>query len=169
MEPYEKDYCGEICSFLEAEVRRLREESAALKREMREAGKRMAEEDPYAGLYQNIDSEVSGMGRHIMEMERRVERAGKNDLEAGFLEKLRLSPYFGRVNFSGEDAGEDAEAERYYIGLRTLMRHEDARILTYDWRAPVSALFYTGEVGKASYQAPGGVVSGEISRIRQHP
>ncbi|MBQ6119333.1 MAG: hypothetical protein IJK98_08885, partial [Clostridia bacterium] len=74
----------------------------------------------------------------------------------------------GRVDFSGEDAGEDAEAERYDIGLRTLMRHEDARILTYDWRAPVSALFYTGEVGKASYQAPGGVVSGEISRIRQY-
>ena len=164
MEPYERDYCGEVCAFLEAEVRRLREESAALKREMREAGRRFAEENPYASLYQNPDSEVTETGEHIMEMERRVERTGKNDIEARFLEKLRLSPYFGRVDF----AGDGEKAERYYIGLRTLMRPSDARILTYDWRAPVSALFYTGEVGKASYQAPGGAVYGEISRIRQY-
>ena len=164
MEQYELTYSNNVRMFLDAEILRLREESASLKREMRDAGKRFTEDNPYAALYGNPDGEISEAGRHIAEMERRAQRAGDDETEAVFLEKLRQSPYFGRVDFA-ESGG---ETQRYYIGLRTLVRPQDLRILTYDWRAPVSALFYVGEVGPATYQAPGGEVRGDIRMIRQY-
>lgn len=34
--------------------------------------------------------------------------------------------------------------------------------LIYDWRAPISSLFYDYDAGRASYEAPGGTVEGEI-------
>ena len=164
MEQYEQDYCGEVCAFIDAEAARLREESVSLKREMREAGRQFAEENPYAALYQDVHSIASEAGRHIAEMEKKLGAAESNLAEAAFLEKLRLAPYFGRVDFA--EAG--GAPEPYYIGRRTLQRPDDSRILTYDWRAPVSSLFYVGEVGAAVYTAPGGAISGDITRIRQY-
>ena len=34
--------------------------------------------------------------------------------------------------------------------------------MIYDWRAPVSGLFYDYDKGPASYEAPGGKMSGEV-------
>ena len=164
MEPYEQAYRDEVCAFIRAEEAHLREKGAALRSEMREAGRRMAEEDPYASIYGLPDGEIPEAQRNIEEMERQIDSAGSGETEADFLEKLRLNPYFGRVDFAKNG---DAPAP-YYIGLRTLRRPDDGYIYTYDWRAPVGSLFYTGEVGAASYAAPGGEVRGEITRIRQY-
>ena len=164
MESYELAYCEEVTAYLAAEIARLRTESDTLKRDMREAGRRFAEENPYASVYRSPNDNISEAGQHIAEMEKKLATSERALAEAAYLEKLRLSPYFGRVDFTEEGGG----PESYYIGLRTLFRGADSRFLTYDWRAPVSSLFYAGEVGRAAYQAPGGEVSGEISRIRQY-
>ena len=164
MEAYELAYAQEIGGYLDAEIARLRAESAVLKKEIREAGRQFAAENPYGAIYQNAYSVATEAGQHIAEMEKKLDHSETSLAEAAYLEKLRLSPYFGRVDFA--EGG--AKTEAYYVGLRTLFRKADSRILTYDWRAPVSSLFYAGEVGDASYAAPGGEVSGEISRIRQY-
>ena len=164
MDAYELAYCAEVGAYLDNEIARLREESASLKREIAEAGRQFAAENPYGAVYRNAFDVASEAGQHVAEMEKKLGATEKNLAEAAYLEKLRLSPYFGRVDF----AEEGADAETYYIGLRTLFRRADSRFLTYDWRAPVSSLFYAGEVGKAAYDAPGGEVTGEISRIRQY-
>ena len=65
MEAYERAYSEEVCGFISAEAERLRGESAALRRGIREAGLRFAEDNPYASLYQSPDSEFSEAGRHI--------------------------------------------------------------------------------------------------------
>ena len=39
--------------------------------------------------------------------------------------------------------------------------------MIYDWRAPVSTMFYDFELGRAAYDAPAGVVEGEITLKRQ--
>ena len=164
MEPYELAYAQEVGGYLDGEVARLRAESAVLKKEIREAGRQFAAENPYGAVYQNAYSVGTEAGQHIAEMEKKLSHSEASLAEAAYLEKLRLSPYFGRVDFA--ETGEPSES--YYVGLRTLLRKADSRILTYDWRAPVSSLFYAGEVGAASYDAPGGKVSGDISRIRQY-
>lgn len=164
MDRNEQAYFEDVCGYLEAEIARLREESAALKRDMREAGKQFTAENPYGAVYQNPYNYTSEAGQHIAEMEKKLATAEADLAEAAYLEKLRQSPYFGRVDFTETEG----DGETCYIGLRTLLRREDHRFLTYDWRAPVSALFYAGEVGPASYDAPGGPVKGEITRVRQY-
>lgn len=40
--------------------------------------------------------------------------------------------------------------------------------LIYDWRAPVSGLFYDFDKGPAFYEAPGGLMEGEIESKWQY-
>lgn len=79
--------------------------------------------------------------------------------------RMQDSPYFGRVDFCYE--GEE-EAETFYIGLGNLAREAGGVPLVYDWRAPVSGLFYDYDRGTASYEAPGGRMDGEITSKRQY-
>lgn len=73
--------------------------------------------------------------------------------------KMLDSPYFGRVDFvySGE-----TEKEPFYIGIGNFAEEAGSIPLIYDWRAPVAGLFYDYDKGEASYEAPAGVLTGEI-------
>ena len=70
-------------------------------------------------------------------------------------------------------AGEDVlrldqeyrDAKRYMAEYRNEMdRHEK---LIFDWRAPVSGIFYDYETGRAGFEAPVGRIEGELTRKRQ--
>lgn len=74
-------------------------------------------------------------------------------------EKMVDAPYFGRVDFLFE--GED-EPESFYIGIANFAEKAGKIPLIYDWRAPVSGLFYDYDKGPAFYDAPGGRMEGEI-------
>lgn len=75
------------------------------------------------------------------------------------LKKMLDSPFFGRVDFVYE--GED-EAETFHIGIGNFSERRGSLPLIYDWRAPVSGLFYDFDKGRASYEAPSGKMEGEI-------
>lgn len=75
------------------------------------------------------------------------------------MKRMLDSPFFGSVDFVYE--GEE-EAEVFYIGIGNFAEERGAAPLIYDWRAPVSGLFYDYDKGPASYEAPGGVLEGEI-------
>ena len=74
-------------------------------------------------------------------------------------ERMLESPFFGRVDFAFD--GED-EAEPFYIGIGNFAERAGMTPLIYDWRAPVSGLFYDFDKGPASYEAPAGRIEGEI-------
>ena len=80
-------------------------------------------------------------------------------------EKMLDSPFFGRVDFIYD--GED-EAESFYIGIGNFAERTGSVPLVYDWRAPVSGLFYDFDKGPASYEAPMGTLTGEISSKWQY-
>lgn len=80
-------------------------------------------------------------------------------------EKMLDSPYFGRVDFVFD--GEDT-AESFYIGIANFAPKTGMTPLIYDWRAPVSSLFYDYDRGMASYVAPGGIMEGEITSKWQY-
>lgn len=80
-------------------------------------------------------------------------------------EKMLYSPYFGRVDFCYE--GEE-ESESYYIGIANLAKGRARDPYVFDWRAPVSGLFYDYDQGEASFAAPAGIVKGEITRKKQY-
>ena len=73
--------------------------------------------------------------------------------------KMFGNPFFGSVEFQYE--GEEG-AEDFYIGIGNFSERTGSLPLVYDWRAPVSGLFYDYDKGAASYEAPGGVMEGEI-------
>ena len=73
--------------------------------------------------------------------------------------KMLDSPFFGSVDFQYE--GEE-EAETFYIGIGNFAEERGSVPLIYDWRAPVSGLFYDYDKGPASYVAPAGTMEGEI-------
>lgn len=75
------------------------------------------------------------------------------------LKKMLDSPFFGSVDFVYED---EDEPETFYIGIGNFAEEHGHIPLIYDWRAPVSGLFYDYDKGEASYEAPGGTMSGEI-------
>lgn len=75
------------------------------------------------------------------------------------MKRLLESPFFGRVDFVYED---EEEPEHFYIGLGNFSEKTGRVPLIYDWRAPVSGLFYDYDKGAASYEAPGGRLEGEI-------
>ena len=87
---------------------------------------------------------------------------GTNTIKA--LEGMMDCPYFARIDFLYE--GEDT-AEKIYIGRITLMDQDTLTIHVHDWRTPVASVFYRYGVGKASYQAPGGEIFGEVLLKRQ--
>ena len=81
------------------------------------------------------------------------------------LEKMIDSPFFGRVDFCYE--GEE-EPEQFYIGIGNFSEKTGHVPLIYDWRAPVSGLFYDYDKGAASYTAPAGILHGEITSKWQY-
>lgn len=77
------------------------------------------------------------------------------------LENLQGSPYFGRI-----DIVEDGEEDTLYIGTSTL-QDDDGEFLIYDWRAPVSGIYYNGMLGKVHYQTPNGPTTVDLKKKRQ--
>ena len=82
------------------------------------------------------------------------------------LGKILEIPYFGRIDFKEKKEG--SETMPLYIGIHTFYDPNQKINLIYDWRAPVSSMFYDHELGEAAYSSPTGEVSGEISLKRQY-
>lgn len=77
--------------------------------------------------------------------------------------KLNDSPYFGRIDFAPTGGNHDP----IYVGIHTFVDESQRKNLIFDWRAPVSSMFYDFELGDAYYQTPAGKVTGTISHKRQ--
>lgn len=111
--------------------------------ELKEDEKRDLLENEYLDTktYENTLSDLARLGRQMQE------------------------PYFARFDFCET---EEDDAEKYYIGIHTVTDPLDGRIVIYDWRAPVSSLYYEYEPGPAAYKAPGGEVEGELLLKRRY-
>jgi DNA helicase-2/ATP-dependent DNA helicase PcrA len=84
--------------------------------------------------------------------------------ELKILKRLKDSPYFGRVDF--REANEK-EADQIYIGTASLMDHKEENFLVFDWRAPISSIYYDFSPGKAKYETVEGTIEGEMTLKRQ--
>ena len=86
------------------------------------------------------------------------------NLDIKALEKLKRSlsnPYFGRIDFKNDDY-----TQKIYIGINGIMK--DLDFYVFDWRTPIASLFYNYGIGKANYEAPSGVIEGEVTLKRQY-
>ncbi len=96
---------------------------------------------------------------------KQIEREGIHTVQMrDRIARLAVSPYFARIDFCEE---QDQEFSVYYIGSFSYFDKEQTKIIIYDWRAPISSMFYDSELGFTGYDAPMGRVTGELSRKRQ--
>ena len=77
------------------------------------------------------------------------------------LYKIQNSPYFAKIDFETKEDGR----KDIYIGLTYLTK--DNENIIYDWRSPISSIFYDYESGNASYEAPIGNINGYLHNKRQ--
>ena len=63
-------------------------------------------------------------------------------------EHQKKNPYFGKVTFRYDDEG---DVIPFYIGMAGYESDMNNEQLIYDWRAPVSSMYYAYEKGPASY------------------
>lgn len=79
-------------------------------------------------------------------------------------ERLQQSPYFARIDFL---QSEHSEPLKIYIGVATLLDEQDENIIIYDWRAPISSMYYDCTPGEASYETTTEDIHGEMLLKRQ--
>lgn len=79
------------------------------------------------------------------------------------LQKLAKKPYFARIDI--QEKGE-AKPETIYIGLGSFAK-DDEHFLVYDWRAPISSVYYDGSLGQVQYETPDGMQSVDLNLKRQ--
>ncbi|NRO50307.1 RNA polymerase recycling motor HelD [Lactobacillus helveticus] len=79
------------------------------------------------------------------------------------VERLEKRPYFARVDF--KEQGEK-KPETIYIGLGSFADKDD-HFLIYDWRAPISSIYYDGKLGEVSYNSPEGKITVDMTKKRQ--
>ncbi|MBA1434048.1 RNA polymerase recycling motor HelD [Bombilactobacillus bombi] len=87
----------------------------------------------------------------------------RSQQQLGILEKLEKNPYFARIDFRELPSG---KPETIYIGLASFTDQQN-HFLIYDWRAPISSIYYDGKLGKVTYQTPDGEQAVEVSLKRQ--
>jgi DNA helicase-2/ATP-dependent DNA helicase PcrA len=129
---------------LEKVKRRIEEEIETRKRELREIPKR------YTNVLQGDAYLVEGL----------MSNAYSRLLT---LENAKNSPYFGRIDFKDDEKN---RALKLYVG-KTAILDENQQLLTVDWRAPISSLYYDNGLGEVSYLSPRGEIKGYLSLKRQ--
>ena len=75
--------------------------------------------------------------QHVLSERERSHKHAVEQLRT--LLRLRKTPYFGRIDFV--ENGEK-HVEQIYLGIGTVLDETEEGFLVYDWRAPVSSLYY---------------------------
>lgn len=152
--PDELTHLNQTLQIIDTALIEAREDVLKLDQEYRDAKKYMAD-------YRNeMDSHEKLQNERLLEQ---TDRTGVFAVEVREkIEKLKESPYFARIDFVYD--GEE-EAETYYIGRFGFTHHNEN--LIFDWRAPISGMFYDYDTGRARFEAPVGWIEGELTRKRQ--
>lgn len=78
--------------------------------------------------------------------------------------KMMDTPYFARIDFLMDG---DLEPMQVYIGKFSFW-DDTGEFEVFDWRAPISGMYYEFEYGSAFYDAPMGRIEGELVCKRQY-
>lgn len=155
-------YLNRTIDFIKNELYRLRQLLMIEKSNLLELRNAVVENAPKVPT--NFDNLVE-VNPYLMEIKRQTMYYNNTLKELNIFSKMLGSPYFGRFDFVEDGSN---EREKIYIGLHTLRDPNTFDILVYDWRAPISSVFYQFEKGRAYFKAPDGIVEGDVVLKRQY-
>ncbi len=78
--------------------------------------------------------------------------------------RLKDTGFFGRIDFLENNK---QTAKNIYIGVHNFQDSQRNKNLVFDWRAPISGLFYDFELGEAFYEINAKTIEGSILLKRQ--
>ena len=78
--------------------------------------------------------------------------------------RLKDTGFFGRIDFLENNK---QTAKNIYIGVHNFQDSQRNKNLVFDWRAPISGLFYDFELGEAFYEIKAKTIEGSILLKRQ--
>ncbi|WP_163192362.1 RNA polymerase recycling motor HelD [Clostridium thermarum] len=113
--------------------------------------------------YSRLESKVAELkkqsrGSYNHELETAINLQNISNKILNDYKEVRKQPYFARIDF--EEAR--GTLDSFYIGKLGLMDEESGEEKVVDWRAPIADLYYSGTSGRISYEAPMGVIEGEL-------
>ena len=91
-----------------------------------------------------------------------IEEKFRLENEINSIEKAKLNPYFARIDFRSK-----SNFDKCYIGKKGVTDY-DNNVITVDWRAPISSLYYDSNIGECEYDAPEGIIKGNLLLKRQY-
>lgn len=91
-----------------------------------------------------------------------LEEKFRLESEINSIEKVKSNPYFARIDFKSKNF-----LDKCYIGKKGVTDY-DNNVITVDWRAPISSLYYNSNVGECKYIAPEGIIEGNLLLKRQY-
>ena len=109
---------------------------------------------------EHTDSEYNAQ---LNEINHNTSILSENVKQALNYQKAIYSPYFGRIDFRRDGRNNNMQV---YVGLTTIK--EGMNFYVFDWRTPIASLFYNYSVGEAQYEAPRGIIKGQIDLRRQY-
>lgn len=77
--------------------------------------------------------------------------------------QIKNSPYFASI----EILNEHQKKQKIYIGM-TYLKKKNLDNIIYDWRSPISSIFYDFENGPVIYETPSGLIHTELLQKRQY-
>jgi DNA helicase-2/ATP-dependent DNA helicase PcrA len=159
----EEDRLKRTYEKIRRELKRRKGEVEDYRRIVTSAGRSIWEETDHVWEQGDLDAAIEvKQSMDILKQESQKYRIARRQLDK--LERLEASPYFGRIDFTEKGF---PSAEEIYIGITSFF-DERGNILIYDWRAPVSGIFYDFELGPAEYLCPEGIIEGTVSLKRQY-
>ncbi|HZK55509.1 MAG TPA: UvrD-helicase domain-containing protein [Desulfosporosinus sp.] len=168
MERYQEDHEEEIeylrktMVFINEEVEREEDDLLEKKSDLIAARKDMYENTVH--ISSDFESLVD-MNLYHSQINNQISNYSTNSQRIKKLKKMISTPYFGRFDFIEKGY---SEKEKIYIGLYNLMDKNTGQVYVYDWRAPISSIFYRYELGEAMYDTPVGIGRGDVSLKRQY-
>ena len=129
---------------------------------MRSVRRSLSEEH---GISSASEKRLMDAAQAITELRQGGVEFGLQNRLLGQLRALERNPYFGRIDFWEEGSN---SAEVIYVGVHTLLNRATGWPMVYDWRAPISSMFYDYGPGEAEYTGPRGVYRGKITLKRQY-
>lgn len=155
-EVQEREYLEEIKNKIRKGIEGVDERLARYKKEIKDDTKYRGEaKDSMDGAekiaFRQIIEHKVQIAKQVIEQKKRLEKT----LEA---------PYFGRFDFKSSDK---KEVNKIYVGINNFFANDENESLICDWRAPISSIFYEYEIGLAKYEAPSGVLEGDVLLKRQ--
>lgn len=157
----EQHYLSEVLDLVNQQMEEELKNAALSKEELIAFRKEMYEDTVH---YSRDFTRLTEMNQYLAVVKNQTEKYTHTARRVERYKKILGSPYFGRFDFQEEGY----DQEKIYIGLYNVIdaRTQDVRV--YDWRAPISSIFYRYELGEARYQAPQGEIMGEVSLKRQY-